>query len=116
MNLITINSENFIGKVEKDLGDLEEARLKIENNAIPKALPARNIPIAIKSQVKTEIERQTTSGIPIPASEPTEWINQMAVVQKSNGQLRICLDPQPLNKVLVRERYRLPTLTKYCQN
>ena len=33
----------------------------------------------------------------------------MAIVRKANGTLHICLDPQPLNKVLVRERYKLTT-------
>jgi hypothetical protein len=32
----------------------------------------------------------------------------MAVSKKINGSWRICLDRQPLNKVLLRERYRLP--------
>ena len=36
MNMVTINSENFIGKEEKDLSDLGEARLKIEDDAILK--------------------------------------------------------------------------------
>jgi len=109
MNLVTINSEKFIGKVEKDLGDLGEVKLKVDSNATPKALPARNIPIAIKEQVKTEIDTLVERGILEPVSEPTEWVNQMAVVRKSNGKIRICIDPQPLNKVLVRERYKLPT-------
>lgn len=109
LNLVKINSENFIGKVEKDLGDLGEVKLKVEDDATPKALPARNIPLAIKSKVKSEIDSLVERSILIPVTEPTEWVNQMAVVKKSNGQLRICIDPQPLNKVLLRERYKLPT-------
>ena len=34
----------------------------------------------------------------------------MAVVKKSSGALRICLDPQPLNAALQQEHYRLPVL------
>jgi hypothetical protein len=34
----------------------------------------------------------------------------MAVVRKSNGKLRICIDPQPLNTALMCEHYRLTTL------
>jgi hypothetical protein len=34
----------------------------------------------------------------------------MAVVRKSNGKLRVCIDPQPLNTALMREHYRLTTL------
>ena len=59
--------------------------------------------------MKDEIDSLVERGILLPVSEPKEWVNQMAVVQKSNGKLRICIDPQPLNKVLVRERYKLPT-------
>ena len=36
----------------------------------------------------------------------------MAIVEKKNGSLRICIDPRPLNKVLKREHYKLPTLEK----
>ena len=32
----------------------------------------------------------------------------MAVVEKPNGKLRICIDPQPLNVAVKREHYRLP--------
>ena len=62
-------------------------------NVIGKKHTDSYILIAIKSQVKAEIEHLTIRGILIPVSEPTEWVNQMAVVRKSNGQLRICLDP-----------------------
>ena len=109
LNLITINSENFIGKVELDLGDLGETTLKVEDNASPRALPARNIPIAIKTDVKAEIDRLVERGILEPVTVPTEWVSQMAIVHKKNGSLRICIDPQLLNKALVRERYKLPT-------
>jgi len=109
LNLVTINSENFIGKVDRDLGDLGEVTLTMDEFATPKALPARNIPIAIKSDVKCEIERLVERGILEEVTEPTPWVSQMAVVRKSNGKIRICIDPQSLNKVLVRERYKLPT-------
>ena len=109
LGLVTIHSENLIHLVAKDLGDLGEVKLKIDKNATPKALPARNIPIAIKEQVKAELDILEERGIIVPVSDPTEWVNQMAVVRKSTGKIRICIDPQPLNKVLIRERYKLPT-------
>ncbi|XP_055862765.1 uncharacterized protein K02A2.6-like [Biomphalaria glabrata] len=34
----------------------------------------------------------------------------MALVEKSDGSIRICIDPQPLNKALLREHYNLTTL------
>ena len=32
--------------------------------------------------------------------EPTPWVSQMAVTEKKDGSLRICIDPQELNKAL----------------
>ena len=49
-------------------------------------------------------------GILVPVDEPTQWVSQMAVVVKQNGNLRLCLDPQPLNQALMREHYKLLTL------
>ncbi|KAK3758061.1 hypothetical protein RRG08_006646 [Elysia crispata] len=33
----------------------------------------------------------------------------MAIVEKSNGSLRLCTDPRPLNEALQREHFKLPT-------
>ena len=63
-----------------------------------------------------ELEELTERGILIQVTEPTEWVNQMAIARKVNGKLCLRLDPQPLNKVLVRERYKLPTLKIFYQN
>ena len=44
------------------------------------------------------------------------WVSQMAVVKKSDGSLRICIDPQLLNDALQRKNYRLPTLDDVLPN
>ncbi|XP_064622356.1 uncharacterized protein K02A2.6-like [Lineus longissimus] len=115
MGLITVNKDRFIAKVETEtteskLGDLGEARLHVNHDVKPRVLPCRNVPIALKEDVKKELDRLVDLGVLEPVSEPTEWVSQMAVVRKSNGRLRICLDPQPLNEALMREHYKLPTL------
>ena len=82
LNFITVNSELYIGKVVRDLGDLGEVKLKTQPTAVPVALPARNIPLAIRDQVKQELNNLVDRGILIPVTEPilipvtepTEWI------------------------------------------
>ncbi len=44
-----------------------------------------------------------------PVTEPTEWVNQLILVHKPNGKLRICLDPRDLNKSIKRHHYKLAT-------
>ena len=48
-------------------------------------------------------------GVIEKISEPTDWLNTLVVAEKPNGKLRICLDPRPLNKVIKREHFQLPT-------
>ena len=68
LNLITVNSEMFIGKVVTYLGDLGEVELKINSTATPVALPARNIPLGIRNKVKEELSNLVERGILIPVS------------------------------------------------
>ena len=37
-------------------------------------------------------------GVIAPATEPTDWASSMAIATKKSGELRICIDPRPLNK------------------
>nr|XP_019546701.2 uncharacterized protein K02A2.6-like [Aedes albopictus] len=48
-------------------------------------------------------------GIIAYVDYPTDWVSNMQVVEKSNGGLRICLDPKALNQCIKREHYLIPT-------
>lgn len=111
LGFITINEECFISHINApQLGDPGEATLRINENAQPKVLPRRKIPLAIEDDVKKELNRLIEKGVLVPMTEPTEWVSQMAVVHKPSGKLCICIDPQPLNEALKHEHYRLPVL------
>ncbi len=45
----------------------------------------------------------------VKVKEPTEWVNSMVIVHKSNNKIRVCLDPRNLNKYVKREHYKMPT-------
>lgn len=47
-------------------------------------------------------------GIIRKVTDVTEWVNAGVIVKKKSNNLRICLDPQNLNKAIVREQYQLP--------
>lgn len=130
MCLITINYENFkqlhavtttdveklvseYGEVfdQTELGQLPgEVHLYTEKGSKPKQLPARRVPIAVKSKLKDELSTLVDQGVITSVTEPTDWCSQMSVQTKKSGKLRICIDPRPLNEVLQRERYPLQTM------
>ena len=112
MNLLTVNDNAFLANIEAqpELGDLGCVSLHVDSNVQPRILPCRNIPLSLRDKVKAEIDKLVKLNVLEQITEPTKWVNQMAVVKKKNGDLRICIDPQPLNCALSREHYRLPVI------
>ena len=84
--------------------------LSLEMDAKPRILPIRRLPFAIKDKFELELERLLRIGVIVQVEEPTDWVSQVTVVTKKSGELRICIDPKPLNDALRREHYRLPLL------
>ena len=45
-----------------------------------------------------------------PVTEPTEWVSSFTYPRKSDGSICPCLDPCNLNKAIICEHYKAPTL------
>ena len=125
LGFITLNEQKYVAKIDSNsalgnpedstsshstLGDLGEAHLHLDTAKTPKQLPCRRIPFALQAKVKRQIAELVERGVLTPETEPTEWVSQMALAEKANGDIRICIDPAPLNEALMREHYKLPTL------
>ena len=50
------------------------------------------------------------NGIIIPVTEPTEWVSSLTYPRKSDGTICPCLDPHDVNKAIICEYYKAPTL------
>ena len=87
-----------------------EVHLDIDPNVTPVRLPLRKLPVPIKDKVGRELQHLQDEGIIAPVREPTAWISALLVVSKANGGIRICIDPKPLNKALLRDHYPMPTI------
>ena len=72
--------------------------------------PPRTIPAALRDRVKPELEDVEKRRVIRRVEEPTDWMSSMAIVEKPDGRLRICLDPRDLNKAIKREHFQLPTI------
>ena len=70
------------------------------------------VAIAKRTELKRELDRQVQQGFLAKVTEPTGWANSLVIVEKSNGQMRLCIDPKDLNKVVKREHFQIPTMEK----
>ena len=55
------------------------------------------------------------AGVSAKVEEPTKWVYSAVVRAKSNGKVRVCIDPRPLNKALHRSHYPLPVIDDILQ-
>ena len=103
----------------KTIGLMKTSPVKIElrPDAEPYCLyTARNVPFPMMDAVKKELDRMVASNVIRPVTTPSEWCAPMVPVPKSNGQVRICVDLQRLNKAVKREHLVLPTLDDIAPN
>lgn len=90
----------------------DECRIKIKEDAVPTMSTARRLPWKIKDKFKETLNKLAKSGIITLVEEPVDWVNNVVVVEKPNGSLRLCIDPIDLNKYIIREKFTIPTLNE----
>ena len=98
---------------DNDLGKLPRynVHLQVDPACQPVILPARKVPVSVEDKFKAELKRLQDLNVIAPVDQPTEWVSQFTVVAvKKSGDLRVCIDPKPLNVALKRERYQIPVI------
>lgn len=134
LNLIQVNSKHVINNIDTTSPQVTDApkttediiaiyddvfdglgclpgqlHLEIDPAVKPVQQLPRRVPIPIKSKVSKAIHAMEQGGIITKVTEPTPWISNIVVIEK-NDKLRICIDPSPLNKALLRSHYQMPTI------
>ncbi|XP_037871580.1 uncharacterized protein LOC119629540 [Bombyx mori] len=102
------NSDLFTG-----LGCLPgEYHITVDRDVTPVVCAPRKVPLSLRDNLKDELDRMTELGVIRKVTHPTPWVNSLVVVAKTNGKMRICLDPRPLNKAIQRAHFQLPTINE----
>ena len=126
MKLLTIQKENFMNVMEDVNGDLIDkypevfdkslgtlpgkVHFQVDPDSKPVVLPAWKIPVSVREKFKEELQRLESIKVIAPVDQLTEWISQIVVAVKKSGELRVCIDPKPLNAALKREHYQIPVV------
>jgi hypothetical protein len=96
--------------VFKGIGKLPmEHRIQIQQSAVPVLRPARRILFKLRDPVLNKLTEMEQLGLIVKVSDPTDWVSPMVVARKSNGDIRICLDPADLNGAIKRQHYQVPS-------
>ena len=97
--------------VFKGLGRLKDTyTIQIDESVRPVVHAPRRVPVPVREQLREKLDELVNDAVIAPVTEATDWVSSMVVVQKTNGKIRLCLDPKDLNTAIRREQYPIPTI------
>ena len=73
-------------------------------------MPEEKVLIEAREEIEKALQKMVENGIIAPVTEPTEWVSSLKYPRKSDGIICPCLDPHELNKAIIHEYYKVPTL------
>ena len=84
--------------------------IKTDPTAPPVQHGRWKVPIKYKEEIEKELAEMVQQGIITKQTEPTPWVSSLTYPKKANSKLRICLDPKDLNRMIIHENHKAPTL------
>ena len=110
-----INSVDDLRKYYPDqfdrIGEFPGAyHIVLNEEAQPVIHGPRKCSIHLRDELENELTKMEKQGVIRKVDEPTDWVSSLVMSRKSNGKLRICLDPKDLNKAIRRCHHKTPTL------
>ena len=89
-----------------------EYSITMRKDAKPVQHAARVVPEKKKPAYLKELQRLMRLGIITPVSEHTPWVNSIVPATKTNGEIRLCLDPKDLNENMERNPFYCRTVAE----
>ena len=88
----------------------EEYTICVDPSITPVQHTYGKVPIEAREEIEKALQKMVDKGIITPVAEPTECVSSLIYPRKSDGTIHPCLDPCDLNKAIIREHYKAPTL------
>ncbi|PFX13666.1 Uncharacterized protein K02A2.6 [Stylophora pistillata] len=94
----------------------KQVTLHIDQAVKPVAQPQRRIPLNLQDKVEKKVRELLKCDIIEEVDGSTPWLNQVVIVPKADGDLRLCIDMRQGNKAIIRGRYPIPTVDELLHN
>jgi hypothetical protein len=105
--------------IQQNFGDLftglgcfdKEYSIQLKDDSKPVAKAPRRVPQSIIKKLKLKLDELVKNKIVEKVEEYSEWVNHLVTVEKKdeNKSLRLCIDPQELNRCIADEHTYTPT-------
>ena len=81
-------------------------KIQLHHDAHPMIHAPRKCPIALCPKVKEYLDKMECLGVITHA----DWVSSITYVQKADGKLCLCLDPNDLNEAICHDHHKTPTV------
>ena len=97
---------NGLGKMKR-----EPVHIQLKPDTVPFHLSAApHVALPMQDKVRIELNRMENLGVIRKVNEPTDWCYPMVIVNKKDGNLRICIYLTKLNLEVKREFYQMESV------
>ena len=94
----------------------DEYSITLNPNGPPVQHTRWNVPTEAKEEMLAQLKEITMQDIITPQVEPTPWVSSLSYPCKSNGTLRVYLNPKNLCKPWICNQHKAPTLKEIIHN
>ena len=84
--------------------------IRVDTSIHPMQHTRRKVPIEAREEIEKALQKMVDNEIITPVTEPTKWVSSLTYPRKSDGSIHPCFDPCDLNKAIICEHYKAPTL------
>ena len=84
--------------------------IRLDPSVSPVQHARRKVPIECREAIEKLLQDMVDQAIIASVTEPIEWVSSLTYPHKAVGSLCICLNPRDLNKAIIWEHYKAPTL------
>jgi len=104
----------FSGKIRK-LKDYQ-LKLNIDPTVPPVVHNSRPTPLHYRAKVEAKLKQLEDQDIIEQVTGPTPWVSPLVIVDKPNGDVRLCVNMCKPNKALCRTHHPYPTSEEILQD
>ena len=90
-------------------------QIEIDEKVLPVVSRRYSVPPPMQEPLKKNLDWMVGIGVIKKQEEATPWVSNVLCTPKPNGDIRICLNPKPLNKAVKRPHHYAPTMEDILQ-
>ena len=114
---LSVNKVSVEGEVKKPFPKFkgEPIKLHIDHSVVPVSQAPRRVPFSLLKKVETKIQELLDLDIIEEVKGPTTWVSPVVIVNKQDGDIRLCVDMRRPNQAIIREVFQIPVIDEVLE-